>query len=140
MRVVAQRVWALRLDLEPLVRITFANAESFGLTAAQLVSADYKPCQRLADAQRAEGVAGLIVPSAALPGTENVVLFGWRASSPYLVDPVDVIDVAASITADRATCPASALNAVRFKKDRTHAGAVASARGDEFVFREPLFG
>ncbi|MGH7080644.1 MAG: RES family NAD+ phosphorylase, partial [Acetobacteraceae bacterium] len=37
-----------------------------------------QPTQDLADRMRAAGSQGIIVPSAALPGTESLVLFGIR--------------------------------------------------------------
>lgn len=135
---IAHRVWVLRADLEPLTRITFETAELFGITPAHLVSADQRHCRDLADRMRAEGARGLIVPSAALPGTENLVLFGRRAAAPYLTDPVDIIDVPASIVADRARPDASLVNVTRHRGVRTHAELSAYKRGEDFVFSEPL--
>jgi hypothetical protein len=68
--------------------ITFDNCESFGITPDELVGSDYQPTQQLAGRIRAAGATGLKAPSAALPGTDNLVLFGPRVSLPYLEVPV----------------------------------------------------
>src|SRR5947209_10490988 len=112
-RAVSTRTWALEVPIDTLPEITFATAEQFGISAEQLVGDDYTPCQELAARFRAE-IEGLIVPSAALPGTRNVVLFGPRVAAPYLTRPVGVVDVPASITADGARPPGSLRSLVRF--------------------------
>jgi hypothetical protein len=81
-------------------------------------------------------VEGLIVPSAALPGTRNVVLFGPRVAAPYLTQPVSTLDVPASITADGARPPTSLTSVVRFAGDR-HAALSAWRNGIDFRFAEP---
>lgn len=86
---VALRVWAARVPTEGLERITFDNAATFGLAASALVDDDYQHTQALGDYLRSTGRAGLIAPSAALPGTEILVLFGPRLRLAYLADPVD---------------------------------------------------
>jgi hypothetical protein len=134
-RAVSTRTWALEVPIEDLPEITFATAERFGITAEQLVGDDYGPCQDLASRVRAQ-VEGLIVPSAALPGTRNVVLFGPRVAAPYLTRPVDSLDIPASITADGARPPGSLRELVRFAGDR-HAALDAWQNGTEFRFAEP---
>jgi hypothetical protein len=76
------------------------------------------------------------VPSAALPGTNNVVLFGERAAAPYGVDPVSPVDVPAAITADRARPPLGLLGRVR--RRGAPCAALEAWRADEpFRFVEP---
>jgi hypothetical protein len=135
-RVVSQRVWALRLDLDPLVRVGFDEAARLKVRPGDLVSDDYRACHRLAGRLRSDGASGLLVPSAALPGTLNVVLFGPRVSSPYLVDPVSALDVPASITAEGGRPPESLLGLVRFR-GAPHPQLDAWKAGREFAFREP---
>ena len=132
---VSTRTWALEVPINDLPEITFATAERFGITADQLVADDYRPCQELATKLRAQ-VEGLIAPSAALPGTRNVVLFGPRVAAPYLTRPVSTLDIPASITADGARPPGSLRSAVRFAGD-THAALDAWQNGTEFRFAEP---
>jgi hypothetical protein len=134
-RAISTRTWALEAPIGDLPEITFATAERFGITAAQLVGDDYGPCQALASRVRAE-VEGLIVPSAALPGTRNVVLFGPRVAAPYLTRPVSSLDIPASITADGARPPGSLRVLVRFAGQH-HAGLDAWQNGTEFRFTEP---
>jgi hypothetical protein len=135
LRAVSTRTWALEVPIEALPEITFATAEQFSISAEQLVGDDYSPCQDLAARLRAD-IDGLIVPSAALPGTRNVVLFGPRVAAPYLTRPVGVVDVPASITADGARPPGSLRALVRFAGDR-HTALDAWRSGTEFLFAEP---
>ena len=67
------------------------------------------------------------MPSAALPGTDNVVLFGERAAAPYLVEPLSAVDVPASLTADGGRPPLGLLDRVR-RRGAPHAGAGGVAR------------
>jgi hypothetical protein len=45
-----------------------------GLTTTDLTGPDHQPCQELAAAALARGYEGLLVPSAALPGLNLVIL------------------------------------------------------------------
>jgi RES domain-containing protein len=132
---VRERTWALRLDVAALPEVGFANARDYGLRPGDLVGDDWRRCQRLGGELR-ERVPGLVVPSAALPGTRNVVLFGPRVGSPYLLEPLGAVDVPASITAQAGRPVASLLDRVRFRGDR-HAELEAWRRGEPFVFDEP---
>lgn len=77
-------LWAARIPLAGVERIGFAECGQFGVTPEELVGEDYSPTQELAARVRAAGMDGICVPSAALPGTENLVLFGTRVLHPYL--------------------------------------------------------
>lgn len=138
LRVVSQRVWALRLDLDGLVHVGFDDAQAQGLRPGDLVSDDHRACRRLARRCRAAGAPGLVVPSAALPGTLNVVLFGPRVSAPYLVDPLGPLDVPAAITADGARPPDGLLDLVRFRGS-PHPALEAHRAARRFAFREPAW-
>jgi hypothetical protein len=133
---VRHRTWALRVDLSRLPRIGFEEAGAYGLRPGDLVSDDLRACHRLADRLRADGVAGAIVPSAALPGTDNVVLFGERAAAPYLVEPLSLVDVPASLTADGGRPPLGLLERVR-RRGAPHAALEAWRAGEAFRFVEP---
>jgi hypothetical protein len=134
-RQVRQRTWALRVEIDGLPEITLAAADDFGLDATSLVADDPSGCQELGERLR-DQVPGIVVPSAALPGTRNVVLFGQRVGSPYLIDPISTVDVPASITAHAARPILSLLDVVRFNGER-HAELEALNRGEEFDFDEP---
>lgn len=133
---VRHRTWALRLDPTGLVRIGFAEAADHGLRPGDLVSDDLRACHRLADRLRAAGVPGAIVPSAALPGTDNVVLFGERAAAPYLLEPLSRVDVPASLTADGGRPPLGVLDRVR-RRGAPHPALEAWRAGEAFRFAEP---
>ena len=114
------RTWALDVPLDDLLEIPFAE---------QYVSDDAEACRVLAEKFRHSGVGGLVVPSAALPGTKNVILFGPRAAAPYLASRRRAIDVPASITGELGRPLTALLARVRFRGD-PHPGA-------DYVFREP---
>jgi hypothetical protein len=134
-RAVRTRTWALELPLEGLSEIGFDTAREFGIGPHDLVADDRNACQELAARLRGR-VPGIIVPSAALPGTRNVVLFGTRVAAPYLTTPVSVIDIPSSITAQDARPPTSLLDVVRFVGD-PHPALDAWERGTGFSFTEP---
>ncbi len=56
--------------------ITFDNADTYGLSADDLVADNQTACRDLARQFRndPDGPRALVVPSAALPGTQNLVL------------------------------------------------------------------
>jgi hypothetical protein len=135
-RQVRQRTWALRLDLDDLPEATFANAHEFEVDPDGLVSDDPRECRRLALGLRESGVPGVVVPSATLPGTRNVVLFGARVAAPYLVEPITALDIPASITAHDGRPTVSLLSQVRFRGD-PHPELAAWQRGEPFLFDEP---
>jgi RES domain-containing protein len=91
-RAVRMRTWALNAPIDDLPEITFDTAELYGISASELVGDDRQACQELAARLRAN-TDGLIVPSAALPGTRNAVLFGARVAAPYLTTPVSTLEI-----------------------------------------------
>jgi len=119
---IALRLWAAKVDLDGLTRIDFDRCTGFGITPAELVGDDYGPTQALAERLRGGGAAGLIAPSAALPGTEMVILFGPRILSPFLFDPVDPDDqLATAHAAERARPADEVVSLVRWFGD-AHVG------------------
>jgi hypothetical protein len=134
-RAVQMRTWALEVPVRELPEITFDTAEFFGISAEELVGDDRSACQQLAVRLRAE-IPGAIVPSAALPGTRNVIIFGPRVAAPYLGEPVSSLDIPASITADGGRPLLSLLSIVRFVGD-PHAALEARRQGKSFQFAEP---
>lgn len=114
------RTWALDLDTRGLVDVPFAEA---------WVDDDYAACQDLAAAMRESGKAGMVVPSAALPGTRNVVLFGGRVASPYVLSHRGATEVPASITGEHGCALESLVELVRFRGEAHPGGG--------HVFGEP---
>jgi hypothetical protein len=132
------RLWSVRLVLpDPPRPITFDDAASMGIQAEDLVSEDYAVCQDLADELRGQGVSALMVPSAALPGTETLVALGARALSPWHLAPVDTtVDVPAAVSGDRAGAPLAVLPYVRWRGE-PHRGLREWQAGRPHVFLEP---
>lgn len=62
----------LEVDLSRILDISDPGA--VGLTSADLTGLDHQPCQQLAEAALVRGYQGLLVPSAALPGLNLVIL------------------------------------------------------------------
>jgi hypothetical protein len=121
--------------VDDLPDISFDTADLYEIAPAELVSDDRTACHELADRLRRD-TAGAIVPSAALPGTNNVVLFGPRVAAPYLTQPVSSLDIPASITAEGGRPLSSLLSTVRFVGE-PHAALEAWKQGVSFRFQEP---
>lgn len=137
LRDVRSRLWVARLRVAA-VELGFGEARAHGLEAAELVDDDRTACQRLgARCLAGDGPGALIVPSAALPGTRNLVLFGPRVASPFAADPVDAdVDVPTTVTADDARPLDGLLDLVRFR-GAPHAQLEAWAAGRRFRLQEP---
>ncbi len=133
-------MWALRIRADDAFDLNYDTAGSLGLEPHHLVAEDYGPCQDLAERLRADPALPQMirVPSAALPGTPNIVIFGPRVSAPYLVDPLGPVDVPASLVADRARPPDALFPLVRFQ-GTAHAEFEAWTKGEPFDFAEPAF-
>lgn len=112
------RIWALRIELTDAQRIDFSRAADFGLASPEdLIADNHGACRGLAERLRAEPRAPrtLIVPSAALPGTDNVVIFGERVQIPYSWQPISAIDIPACVIAERSQPPAGVPSLVRYR-------------------------
>lgn len=134
----AVRLWALRVDLDDLVHVDFDNAADFGLTAERLVSDDdYSDCRDLAVQLRRAGAFGLVTPSAALPGSQSVVLFGGRVLTRFSHPAPDAEQVAGAMTADRSQPPVEILRLYR-ARGTPHAGLAAWQRGEAYMLPEPV--
>jgi RES domain-containing protein len=122
------RPWVASLDVpDGVLDVSFENAKDHGIDAASLVDDDWTACQHWAGRLRADG---LIVPSAALPGTRNLVLFGPRVRVRYGVPPLDpMIDLPCDPVADLGVTVADLLPHVRWR-GMAHAGYEAWARGE----------
>jgi RES domain-containing protein len=134
-------LWAIRVALagDPL-ELTFDNAGDYGLQPADLVARDPGPCRGFARLLREDPAAprSLIVPSAALPGTRNLVILEPRVAIPYAWEPVDAGDLPASLTAEGGVCPRGLADLVHYRGSRRrHAALAAWRRGEELRFEEP---
>jgi RES domain-containing protein len=72
-------LWQARVDEAAVVDYsTFERADAAGFPPEALVEDDYERCQAEADWLVGHGVTALLSPSAALPGSVNVTVFGDR--------------------------------------------------------------
>lgn len=127
-----------RLSLPSLEDVTFDNAADYDLEPHQLVSDDYGACQDLGDRCLTEPrmPRAIRVPSAALPGTQNLVLFGPRVAIPFLLEPLDHDDSPTSVAADDALPPDGLIARVRHF-EQAHPELEAWKKGRRFSFIEP---
>lgn len=135
---IAWRSWAVRVLDDDLVPITFDSAARHGLTPDELIADDWTSCQDMADRLRAAGTPGIIVPSAALPGSENIVLFGPKVASPYLLAPIDPdVDVPTAHSAERSAAPLEILGLIRWHGE-PHPGLESWKAGGIYRFSDPV--
>lgn len=107
-------LWTAVIDIDEPVAVDFDDCATHRLTADELVGEDYTPTQALADTVRNDGATAMIVPSAALPGTHNLILFGVRVLHPYLAAPLTPEEVPTGHLSDGARPPAEVAPYVRW--------------------------
>lgn len=82
------RLWAAYWRLDRLADLTTTPwREWCGVTGRALTAQSHKQCQAAGARVQAEGLSGLIAPSAALAGGINVVVFGPRAAGDWVPQP-----------------------------------------------------
>lgn len=135
---VVLNLWAVLLDDDGIVRIGFDNCQDFEVEPEDLVSDDYRETQALADRLRAQAVPGIRVPSAALPGTQNLILFGPRVMHPYLLPPVVMEEIPTGHLTDGARPPAEVVPLVRWLDTEHSALAEWRATGAYRELDDPL--
>lgn len=102
---------------------SFELAEQSGFNPAALIDEDYERCQREGARLRALNYAGVLAPSAALPGATNLTLFGPRMASTWDRPPLLASSIPATIITKGAP-PPGLLARVRHL-GMAHAGFVA---------------
>ncbi len=133
------RIWVLRVPVSEVLELTYDNAPGYGASAEDLIAEDQIPCRNLAERWRDDPAAPKVfsAPSAALPGTLNLVVLGPRIAVPYLAEVVDpLLDVPASIVAEGSTAPEGLLPLVRFRGSE-HPEFRAWKDRKRFEFRQP---
>lgn len=132
------KVWALRVNLDHAVEINFENClRDFQIDPSQLVGDDHTHCQKLADRLRSDPAEPkeILVPSAALPGARNLVVFGPRVEIPYLWDPLDEGDIPVCAVTEASCAPEGLLERVRFR-GQSHAELEAWGEGRRYAFAD----
>jgi len=132
-------LWAIRAQIaaEPL-ELTFDNAGDFGLAPGDLVGDDHAACRAFADVLRSEGTEAFTAPSAALPGTTNLVVLEPRVMTAWNQMPLDETDWPGSIASQDGRCPDGLWDHVHYRAASTkHAALDAWERHEAFRFEEP---
>jgi hypothetical protein len=81
---VSVSMWAARIEQGMIANYeSFEVAEDAGFDSDALVDEDHERCRREGARLQRLGFAGVIAPSAALPGTTNLTLFGPRMASTW---------------------------------------------------------
>lgn len=134
---VVLNVWAALIDLDEVARVDFDDCASYGLTADELVGDDHAPTQALAGVVRNSGATAMIVPSAALPGTDNLILFGARVRNPFLGEPLTPEEVPTGHLTDRASPAVEAAPHVRWLGTLHKAAEQWKSTGRYDLFDDP---
>src|SRR5262245_1751104 len=130
-------LWTALIDIDDVTRVDFAACGRYGGTADELGGEDYTPTQGLAGAGRASGATAMVVPSAALPGTDNLIVFGERLLHPYLWEPVMPEEVPTGHLSDAARAPAEVAGRVRWFGTAHAAAEQWKATGGYDLFDDP---
>jgi RES domain-containing protein len=132
-------IWAFQLTLaEQPLELGFGAAAAHDLDPGDLVADDWSPCQALASRLRDDGVAAIVVPSAALPGTRNLVVLHPAAVIDYHCEPIDPEDQPASMVARDGRCPAGLWRCVHHRRgEAEHAALRAHRAGEDYEFTQP---
>jgi hypothetical protein len=92
-------------DEEPL-ELTYDTSEQYGLEPGDLVADDHGPCRALAEAFRTRGPRAFTAPSAAWPGTTNLIVLEPRVVTSWTQAPIDDdVDWPVSMTSQDGLCP-----------------------------------
>lgn len=131
-------IWAVKLELadDPL-HLNFDSADRFGLEPDELVSDDRSACQAFGEGLRGS-VTAFTAPSAALPGTTNLVILEPAVVASYEAEPAAPEDLPTSMVAQDGRCPDGLWDLVHFTGTSTaHPGHLAWEEGREHEFEEP---
>lgn len=130
-------LWTAVVDVGEVARIDFDDCDAYDITADELVGDDYRPTQALAAAMRATGATAMVAPSAALPGTHNLMLFGVRFLNPYLWAPLMDDEIPTGHLSDGARPPAEVAAHVRWRGTAHKAVEQWKATGSYDLFEDP---
>jgi len=135
---VVLNLWAAVVDIDDVTRVDFADCERYGHTADELVGDDYTATQALGDAVRASGATAMVVPSAALPGTHNLIVFGVRLLHPFLWEPLMPEEIPTGHLSDGARAAAEVFSNVRWFGTAHTAAEQWTITGSYDLFDDPM--
>jgi RES domain-containing protein len=111
-------IWQLQVNSGAIVDYsTFELAETAGFDPAALVSDDYERCQAEARWLVGHNARGVLAPSAALPGSQSLTLFGPRVRVRW-VTPVKLASSIPAQPISTGTPPAGLTKRVRYYGQR----------------------
>lgn len=93
-------MWVARVRVHRIADYgTFDKAAEAGFSPEALIDDDYHRCQEEGKRLRLAGYQGVLAPSAALPGSTNLTLFGPKVASSWEVQPLLPSSIPASTLA-----------------------------------------
>ena len=108
-------LWQARVDHSYVVDYsTFDRAEQSGFAAEALIDDDQERCRAEGKRLRDLGYAGVLAPSAALPGATNLTLFGPRVSISWESAPALASAIPAAVVT-RGAPPPGLVGSVRLR-------------------------
>jgi hypothetical protein len=131
-------LWVAIVDIDDVARIDFDDCDAYGLTPDELVDDDYARTQGLAGTIRDGGATAMIVPSAALPGSHNLVVFGARVLHPFLSAPISAEEIPTGHLSDAAAAPAEVVPHVRWLGEPHRSVQQWHATGAYDAFDDPM--
>lgn len=131
-------LWTAVVDVSDVRRVDFDECATYGRTPDELVGDNYAPTQLLADEVRASGSSAMVVPSAALPGTHNLILFGVRVLHPFLWQPLAPEEISTGHLSDGARVAAEVASRVRWFGSEHSALEQWKATGSYDPFEDPF--
>jgi hypothetical protein len=133
-------LWTAVVEVETYVRVHLDNCErEWGITPELLVGDDYVPTQELADRVYDKGFRAMLVPSAALAGTDSVILFDRRVGVDYLATPFTKFEFPTGHLSDGAHAPSELILQGHVRRFGDPHPGLQSWRdtGELLVFQDP---
>jgi RES domain-containing protein len=141
LRQLRRNVFALRVRLDRVVDLGFAAAAAAGLEPEALVGppSTYPVCSAWLGGLLAglPALQGLLVPSAALPGTRTLAILGKRHPFPYLATPRRGIDIPCAAAGLDARAVTSLAGRIRPLESTVHPELAAWRERRRFSFAQP---
>jgi hypothetical protein len=141
LRQLRRHVFALRVRLDRIVLLDFDRAVASGIEPEALVGppSTYPLCSGWLGAliARFPEIEGLLVPSAALPGVQTLVVIGKRHPFPYLSTPRRALDVPCAAVGLDAHAVTSLASRIQPLDSTDHPALRAWREGRTYPFIQP---